>query len=37
MGNADNKDRLGTLILVIGCTLWGISGTCGQYLFSEKA
>lgn len=36
MGNADNKDRLGTLILVIGCTLWGISGTCGQYLFSEK-
>ena len=36
MGNADNRDRLGTLILVIGCTLWGISGTCGQYLFSEK-
>ncbi len=36
MGNADSKDMLGTFILVIGCTLWGISGTCGQYLFSEK-
>ena len=30
------KDKLGSIILIIGCTLWGLSGTCGQFLFSEK-
>ena len=33
---AAKRDRMGTVILIIGCTLWGLSGTCGQFLFSEK-
>ena len=30
------RERRGTLILIIGCMFWGLSGTCGQYLFSYK-
>ena len=32
---ARNK-RIGILITLIGGSLWGLSGACGQFLFSEK-
>ena len=30
-----DRDRTGTAVLIAGCTLWGLSGTCGQYLFNN--
>ena len=31
-----SRDQAGTILLIVGCTFWGLSGTCGQYLFSNK-
>ena len=31
------QQKLGILITLIGGCLWGLSGACGQYLFTQKA
>ena len=32
-----NNSRKGILLTIIGGVFWGLSGVCGQYLFSKKA
>lgn len=29
-------EKAGLVILILGCIFWGLSGTCGQYLFTYK-
>lgn len=29
-------EKAGLIILILGCIFWGLSGTCGQYLFTYK-
>ena len=32
-----NRKLRGSLLVIFGCVCWGLSGTCGEFLFNEKA
>ena len=34
--NGEKPELTGSIILIFGCIFWGLSGTCGQYLFMYK-
>lgn len=33
---SENRQRLGTMMAIVGGICWGFSGCCGQYLFEQK-